>query len=229
MPRKAPEKVIEHRISLSNFERELLTRTIKETREAMYWKAGINQIGGIAGSGVLLYGLIAYFGYNILSDLTDSTKKWIDKTSTSLADIIGDAIGVEFATNEANAIFNANDRLDEAIKYEKEQSRLNDIAFNAFFAQFRNGEITVAEFQAGQGQFVERSAELEQLTNDIAFTRNQIKAVQAKIVTPVPAWLELKDWRALIVASYANAYNPGGGDLYANRTYSEKGTDFWDY
>lgn len=230
MPRKAPEKVIEHRISLSNFERDLLTRTIKDTKQAMYVKAGIGQIGSIAGSSVLLYGLIAYFGYNILSDLTDNVKGFVDKSSTGLADFIGDIIGVEFATNEANAIFNANDRLDEAIKYEKEQARLNDIAFNAFFGQFRNGEISLAEFDAGKGQFVERSAELEQLTNDIVFTRNQIKLVQAKIVQPVPAWLELKDWRALIVASYANAYNPGGiGDMYATRTYSEKGTDFWDY
>jgi hypothetical protein len=62
MPRKAPKEVIEHRITLGNFEREVLTRTIKEERESRYWTAGINQIGQIAGSGVLLYGLIAYFG-----------------------------------------------------------------------------------------------------------------------------------------------------------------------
>jgi hypothetical protein len=229
MPRKAPNEVIEHRISLSNFERDLLVKEIAKTRESGLYKAGINQIGGVVGSSVLLYGLIAYFGYNILSDLTDNVKGFVDKTSTGFADFFGDMLGVEFATDEANAIFNANDRLDEAIKYEKEQSRLNDIAFNAFFAQFRNGEITVDDFRAGQGQFVQRSAELEQLSKDIVFARTQIKLVQTKVVTPVPAWLELKDWRALIVASYANAYNPAGQDMYATRTYSEQGTDFWAY
>tara|TARA_Y100000004_G_scaffold180354_1_gene224890 strand:- start:199 stop:888 length:690 start_codon:yes stop_codon:yes gene_type:complete len=229
MPRKAPNEVIEHRISLSNFERDLLVKEIAKAREAGLYRAGINQIGGIAGSGVLLYGLIAYFGYNILSDLTDNVKSFVDKSSTGLADFFGDMLGLDFATNEANAIYNANDRIDEAIKYEREQSRLNEIAFNAFFTQFRNGEITLQEFDAGKGQFVERTQELEQLTQDIAFARNQVKAVQAKIVTPVPAWLELKDWRALLIASYTNAYNPSGGDVFANRTYSEQGTDFWDY
>lgn len=233
MPRKAPKEVIEHRITLGNFEREVLTRTISEEREARYWTAGINQIGQIAGSGVLLYGLIAYFGYNILDDLTDGVKKWVDKTSTNLADMVGDALNVPLNTEEADAIINANDRIDEAIVYEREQSKINNIAFNAFFAQFRNGEITVEEFYAGQGQFPARSAELEQLTNDIAHARRQVKIVQAFTASgsnpDVPAWLALKDWRALLIASYTDGYNPSGTDMLAQRTYSERGTDWFDY
>ncbi len=233
MPRKAPNEVIEHRISLSNFERDLLTRTIEENRNAGYWRAGISQIGQVAGSGILLYGLIAYFGYNIMGDLTDGVKKWVDKTSTNLADTIGDALGVPLNTEEADAIINANDRIDEAIVYEREQAKLNTIAFNAFFSQFRNGEITVEEFYAGQGQFAERSAELEQLTNDIAFARRQVKIVQAFTASGsnpnVPEWLAIKEWRTLLIASYTNAYNPTGYDFLQDRTFSEKGTDWFDY
>ena len=41
-------------------------------------------------------------------------------------------------------------------------------------------------------------------------------------MTGVPAWLAIEDWRALIIASYTDAYNPTGADVYANRKYGEE-------
>lgn len=226
MPRKAPKEVIEHRITLGNFEREVLTRTIKEERTSRYWTAGINQIGGIAGSSVLLYGLIAYFGYNILDDAYDSVKKWVDKTSTGLADMVGDIVGVPLSTEEANAVYNANDRLDEAIVYERDELKLNDIAGQALIAQLRSGELPYADWRTEMYAITTRNDELEQLTQDIAFARRQVKIVQAMTasgsMTGVPAWLAIEDWRALIIASYTDAYNPTGADVYANRKYGEE-------
>jgi len=210
MPRKAPEKVIEHRISLSNFERDLLTRTIKKDRENALYVAGVNQIGQIAGSSVLLYGLMAYFGYNLLGVAKDVLKDFIDNSSSGLADVLGGWAGIPFNTEEANAIYNANDRIDEAIVYERDQLRLNDVAGQALIMQLKDGEIDYATFREQMYAITDRNDQLEQLTKDIAFAKMQVRAVQARLVTPVPAWLAIEDWRALLIASYDNAYNPSG-------------------
>jgi hypothetical protein len=210
MPRKAPEKVIEHRISLSNFERDLLTRTIQQDRENRLYVAGVNQIGQIAGSSVLLYGLMAYFGYNLLGEAKNVITDFIDNSSSGLADVVGGWAGIPFATDEANAIRNANDRIDEAIVYEREQLRLNDVAGQALIMQLKDGEIDYATFREEMYAITDRNDQLEQLTKDIAFAKAQVRVVQARIVTPVPAWLAIEDWRSLLIASYDNAYNPSG-------------------
>lgn len=210
MPRKAPEKVIEHRISLSNFERDLLTRTIEKDRENALYVAGVNQIGQIAGSSVLLYGLMAYFGYNLLDEAKNKIKEFIDTSSTGLADVLGGWAGIPFNTEEANAIYNANDRIDEAIVYEREQLRLNDVAGQGLIMQLKDGEIDYATFREQMYAITDRNDQLEQLTKDIAHAKRQVRLVQARVVTPVPAWLAIEDWRALLIASYDNAYNPSG-------------------
>lgn len=210
MPRKAPKEVIEHRISLSNFERDLLTRTIQENRENRLYVAGVNQIGQIAGSSVLLYGLMAYFGYNLLDEAKNKVREWIDTSSTSLADVVGGIVGIPFNTEEASAIRNAYDRIDEAIVYEREQLRLNSVAGQSLVMQLKDGEIDYATFRDEMIAVTTRDDELDQLRKDIVFAKRQVQVVQARIVTPVPAWLAIDDWRALLIASYDNAYNAGG-------------------
>ena len=210
MPRKAPKEVIEHRISLSNFERDLLTRTIEQHRENRLYVAGVNQIGQIAGSSVLLYGLMAYFGYNLIGEAKNVLKDFIDTSSSGLADVVGGWANIPFNTEEANAIVNANDRIDEAIVYEREQPRLNDVAGQALIMQLKDGEIDYATFREQMYAITDRNDQLEQLTKDIAFAKMQVRVIQARLVTPVPAWLAIEDWRALLIASYDNAYNPSG-------------------
>jgi len=91
MPRKAPDKVIEHRISLSNFERTQIIEQIEKSRENSLIKSGINQIGGIAGSGVLLYAVGAYFGIGLFSSAYDKVTDFVNNTSSSLADFLNPA------------------------------------------------------------------------------------------------------------------------------------------
>ena len=91
MPRKAPDKVIEHRISLSNFERTQILEQIEKSRENSLIKSGINQIGGIAGSGVLLYAVGAYFGIGLFSSAYDKVTDFVNNTSSSLADFLNPA------------------------------------------------------------------------------------------------------------------------------------------
>ena len=145
MPRKAPNEVIEHRISLSNFERDLLVRTIKEQQESRYWTAGINQIGQIAGSGVLLYGIATYFGINLLSKATDATKAWVDRTSTNLSDVVGGLMGIP-TTAQATYIRRGFDALDKIIIEMRERESANQARFDGGMVQLRNGDITYDEF-----------------------------------------------------------------------------------
>jgi hypothetical protein len=213
MPRKAPKEVIEHRISLSNFERDLITRTIEANRENRLYVAGVNQIGQIAGSSVLLYGLMAYFGYNLLDEAKNKVREFIDNSSTSLADVVGGIVGVPFNTEEAAAIRNAYDRIDEAIVYEREQLRLNTVAGQSLVMQLKDGEIDYATFRDQMIAVTDRDDELDQLRKDIVFAKAQVRAIQARIVQPVPQWIAIEDWRALLIASYDNAYNPGGNPI----------------
>tara|TARA_Y100001973_G_C5202504_1_gene338914 strand:+ start:198 stop:875 length:678 start_codon:yes stop_codon:yes gene_type:complete len=215
MPRKAPKEVIEHRISLSNFERDLLTKSLKRNEENRLYVAGINQIGQIAGSSVLLYGLMAYFGYSLFDTTKNAVREWIDNTSSDLADFAGGILNPRiYTTDESNAIRNAFDRIDEAIVYEREQLRLNDVAGQSLINQLRAGDIDYQTFRAEMYAVTTRNDELEQLTKDIAFARGQVKAYQALrnagSIETFPQWFTIDDWRALLLASYDGAYNPAG-------------------
>jgi hypothetical protein len=147
MPRKAPDGqgVIEHRITLGNFERDFLTRSFEVSQENQLYKAGINQVGAVFGSGVLLWGIGAYLGINIIQDITDKTKEWVDKTSTSLADIIGGFVGIP-TTAQAEYIREGFDALDKIIVEMREREAANKARFDGGMAQLRAGEITYDEF-----------------------------------------------------------------------------------
>jgi len=212
MPRKPPTEIIEHRISLSNFERKAILEQIEKNRQNGVLTAGINQVGAIAGSGILLYGLLAYFGYSLFGEAKNAITDFIDNTSTKLADTWGEALGVPLNTAEATAIRNAYDRLDDAIRYEREELRINTVAGTALINQLRSGDISYDEFKNSMYDVTQRSHQLEVLTNDIVFAKRQVDWVksQANQGADVPSWLAESDWRTLIVLAYDNQYSPMG-------------------
>jgi len=82
MPRKPPTEVIEHRISLSDFER----RELKQYIDAQQVNAGINVVGGILQSvsfPLLALAALTWVGFS-LTDLVESTKVFVDDSSTKV-------------------------------------------------------------------------------------------------------------------------------------------------
>ena len=99
MPRKAPDKVIEHRITLGNYERNELsgiTRNVKGTNVA-------NSVGNVLQGvtfPVLGAAALLFVGFS-LDDLIDNTKNYIDRLSDYLANT---AVKQGIITNTAPAI-----------------------------------------------------------------------------------------------------------------------------
>jgi hypothetical protein len=215
MPRRAPDQVIEHRIALSSFEREKIVEELTKARENRLYSSAINQIGGIAGSSALMYGLALYFGLDLLGNAKDYVQGWIDTTSDSLADMIGSDIGLQFTTEEAAAIKNAFDRLDEAIVYHRNAERANSAASQGAIARLRSGEITMDEFAVLINQLSDEASELDKLRNDIvtvrANVRNWRNGKASGTFTSLPAWLAIENWRDLITAGLEGGYSPNGG------------------
>ena len=114
MPRKAPKEVVEHRVTLGNFERTLLVKELKESKENNLYVAGINQAGVIAGSGVLLWAAAAYFGFNLVSEVKDKVEGFINGTSTGLADAWMMAFG-GLTSKEAKFISRLNAELNQRV------------------------------------------------------------------------------------------------------------------
>jgi hypothetical protein len=179
MPRKAPNEVVEHRISLSNFERDLLVRTIEKQQENQLWTAGINQVGQIAGSGVLLYGLATYFGISILDKGYDTVKDWVNKTSTTLSDVVGGIFGIPTSA-QAEYIRQGFDALDKIIVEMRERENANRARFDGGMSQLRAGEITYDEFY--NDIFLPVKAEEE-----------QINSIRAEVVEARQKLLEYQD------------------------------------
>lgn len=200
MPRKAPDQVIEHRISLSNFERSQIIEQLEKSRDNKLLSSGINQVGAIAGSSLLLYGLGLYLGINLIKDAKDWVYDFVDDASTGLADFVGTALNPAIPTTaEAQAIRSFYDRIDEAKVFHRNAERMNSIALNALVTQLRNGEITLDQFTAQAQPIRDEAKELDQLREDILTTyghgRYQIVAQRR-----YPAWIAQPDWRDVIAS-----------------------------
>ena len=84
MPRKAPKDIIEHRITLGNYERERLDE-ILTTYQA---KSAVNSAASLLGSVSLpMLGVAAliWVGYG-LTEIVDDVKKWTKTTGSNIAD-----------------------------------------------------------------------------------------------------------------------------------------------
>ncbi len=141
MPRKAPDGkgVIEHRMTLGNFERDFLVKQIELQRENALYKAGVNQIGSILGSGVLLYGIAGYLGLNLFGAGYNKVTDWINDTSSSLADFLNPAGVGNYTDEQASRVTRAFNLLDNGIVYHREMETANSAAIQGQIAKLRAG------------------------------------------------------------------------------------------
>ncbi len=179
MPRKSPTEVIEHRISFSNFERDLIVETLEKNRENALYEAGVSQIGSIVGSSVLLWGIGAYLGIQIVDDVVDATKEWVNKTSSKLADVVGGFVGIP-TTAQAEYIRQGFDALDAVIVSMRDRENANRARFDGGMALLKSGEISYDEFY--NDYFLPVKAEEE-----------QINTVRAEVVEARQKLIEYRD------------------------------------
>ena len=200
MPRKAPDKVIEHRISLSNFERSTLLEELNRSRENKLYSSAINQIGAIAGSSLLLYGVGLYLGINLVKDAKDFITEFVDDSSSNLADVVGgiiDPTGTIMTTAEAEIVRSFYDRLDEAIVYHRRMERANSVASQALITKLRSGEITLDEFKVQLEPLRTEADELDVIRADIVSTKAKGQYL-IKINKQVDQAMGQKDWRDVL-------------------------------
>lgn len=97
MPRKAPTQVIEHRMSLSNFERQQLEELIDSYRKDKFAENIPNYMLGVAGLGVGAAGVVAAYSLWIfVNNLPiDEAKSLLGNLGTTL---FGDGLGYFFKT-----------------------------------------------------------------------------------------------------------------------------------
>lgn len=207
MPRKAPDQVIEHRISLSNFERSQIIEQLELSRTNSMITTGISQVGTVLGSGVLLYGLGAYFGIGILSKGKDT----FDKVTNTLSDYLFEAfsMGMNPADPVKEARFaSAFDRLDEAMIVQREL----DNQATAEMLNLRRDAAATGNIQASPEflAVLERIRLISNLRKAIEMTRDRVRQFnRAYVITPdgnnCPEWLGLPTWQELL---QANDYYP---------------------
>lgn len=212
MPRKAPDKVIEHRIALSNFERAQIIEQLELSRTNAMITSGINQVGTVLGSGVLLYGLATYFGLNLFS----AGKDTFDKVTNTLSDYLFDAftMGKAPADPVKEARFaSAFDRLDEAIIVQRELDRQASAELMGLRRASADADSSVAtpELLA----VVERIRLISNLRKAIEFTTDRVRQFNRDyVITPdgnnCPEWLGLPTWQELLQANddYPNNVMP---------------------
>lgn len=201
MPRKAPDKVIEHRISLSNFERQQIIDQLQKSRDNQLIASGINQVGAIAGSSLLLYGVLAWLGIDMFKRVKDGVFDFIDDASTNLADFVTKEFldGIPPNTEEARAIRSFYDRIDEAKLYHRQEERLQSIALEALVGQLRAGELTIDQFKTRAQPIRDEMAQLDQLRIDImeAYAHGRYFIVAQR---QYPAWIAQENWRDVVTA-----------------------------
>ena len=75
MPRKAPDNVTEHRLTLGNFERT----EIKQTLDQMQMLSGLNIAVIAAGLGFAGYAIYKIFNFSLFDELSDGQRSIIDR------------------------------------------------------------------------------------------------------------------------------------------------------
>lgn len=204
MPRKAPDKVIEHRISLSNFERTQILEQIEKNRENALIKSGINQIGSIAGSGVLLYAVGAYFGIGLFSSAYDKISNIVNSTSSGLADFLNPAGVGNYSDDEAFRVTNVFNVLDVGIAEHRTLERANAAAIQGQIALLQAGTITFQEAQTELRTLRDEGDKLDVLRLDLIRTRNVVTYIRNEFNYDrgsIPSWFEATQYTDLIEAA----------------------------
>jgi hypothetical protein len=206
MPRKAPDGkgVIEHRMTLGNFERDFLVKQIEIQRENALYKAGINQIGSILGSGVLLYGIAGYLGLNLFGAGYDKVTDWINDTSSSLADFLNPAGVGNYTDEQAYRVTYAFNLLDSGIVEHRELEFANSAAIQGQITKLRNGEITYDQFYAEFQRLKTEADGLDRFRLELIFARNVVTYIRNEFnydrVDDIPSWFKSASVRDLIEA-----------------------------
>jgi len=195
MPRKAPDGkgVIEHRMTLGNFERSFLVEQIEKQRENALYKAGVSQIGSVLGSGVLLWGIGAYLGYGIFTGAVNKVSDFVNNTSSELASFLNPQGQGDYSDAEANRIQAAFNTLDAGIFYHREQDRANSAAAAGLIARLQSGEITFQEYKPLYIELRKESDKLTQLQFDIRYTRDVVTYIRNEFNYDrggIPSWFD---------------------------------------
>lgn len=174
MPRKAPTQVIEHRISLSDYERKNIKTLVEAKTRQSYFDSASSILNGITWP-VLGIAALLYVGFS-LDDLVDDTKKFIDNQSDKLTgwlekkgivNYTADEYGreVEKIRNEQGALFEENAELNARIQAEgreptdAELKRINQIHKRMAILDKREKVLTqlIADIASGKTKWYEYS------------------------------------------------------------------------
>jgi hypothetical protein len=205
MPRKAPDGkgVIEHRMTLGNFERSFLVEQIEKNRENALYKAGVSQIGSVLGSGVLLWGIGAYLGIGIFESLRDKVSDFVNDTSSGLADFLNPAGVGNYSDAEAARVTNVFNVLDVGIVEERDMTRANAAAINGQVKLLQEGEIEYSEFMVTYYELKEEAAKLDQLKNELIYARNVVTYIRNEFNYDrggIPEWFDANSYLDIIEA-----------------------------
>lgn len=204
MPRKAPENVTEHRITLGTFERDFIVKQIEIQRENALYKAGINQIGSILGSGVLLYGIAGYLGINLFGAGYDKVTDWVNEQSSKLADFLNPAGVGNYTDEQASRVTRAFNLLDRGIVEHRELEYANTAGIQGQIALLREGSITMDEFRTEFDRLKAEADQLDTLRIELIFARNVVTFIRNEFnydrVDDIPAWFASNTYQDLIEA-----------------------------
>jgi hypothetical protein len=204
MPRKAPENVTEHRLTLGTFERDFIVKQIEIQRENALYKAGINQIGSILGSGVLLYGIAGYLGINLFGAGYDKVSDWVNEKSSQIADFLNPAGVGNYSDDQASRVTRAFNLLDNGIVTHRELEYANTAAIQGQIALLREGSITHDEFMTEFYRLKAEADQLDTLRLELIFARNVVTYIRNEFnydrLDDIPAWFDSNTYQDLIEA-----------------------------
>jgi len=181
VPRKAPKEVIEHRVTLGNFERDLLVKELTDSKENKLYVAGINQIGQIAGSGVLLWAAAAYFGYNLIEEVKDKISSFTNPISDGLSNIWLQTFG-GLTPAEANFVGKINAALNQRVLELNAREAAKDQQIRAIQMALMSGDVTFQEGKAALDEIGEvPSSETIQERQSIVDARARLASLKAEL------------------------------------------------
>ena len=120
MPRKAPDKVLEHRISLSNYERKYLDEAM-QTYQAKIASNSVTNLIGSLSIGTLGWAALIWVGFS-LDDAVEAVKGWTKKTGYWAADWLTQSGVINYTADEIGRAITETEEekqaiLDEYLEY----------------------------------------------------------------------------------------------------------------
>lgn len=170
MPRKAPDKVIEHRISLSNYERDRVDQLLRLHRNNSITRNVTNGVG-VVGLPMLGVAALIWAGFS-LTDLVDRTKTWAQKVADPISDYLTQSgLFFNYTADEIGRAIQENE--DRKMKLAEEyqewlQDGPNDgDKYDEYFYSGK-GEMYRQKLQA----YTDREVVLRKMLNDISTGKN---------------------------------------------------------